>query len=750
MSIRIVCEHCSGELQVPRESAGKKIRCPMCGTVFLAAAAAPVGARSGTSASPSAPATWSPVSEEELDDPIPWYILIGAIAPAGLLAFVAHEPIAFAVAAVLVMIGLFVATRRQWSRWSRFMGVASLALLGFAAAAAVNLYAHGSFAELAIRNPFAGGNDAPAPPNTDFAQVAWNEISHPDSPVKLLLPGTVGKAQLLGHPSGMDIHVLESKFPRDGVAFGLRTFKIPTQNFDERGEKTNLDKLHEIVPWIFPDADVEMVKKDFYFDHPCFDYEFFVYDRVPGPAGKLTTVVKATVVVRAFLLRDRAYLLSVAAEKFEPIKPHADRFLNSFRLTQPVEAMRTPSREAEPDWKALGRPPIPRVKPLASFRGHNRPPIMLLAFSRDGKTMLTGSAREHVITWDLESGHGKRLVGAEGYPFYAISPGGKEIVAAVPAGTAVPAIWFFPLDIAAPELGPANTDLIGFSADFKTAFVALETQITAWETVDVKVETPKNVGFDLVKSSKDAKATSQLWHRSAGDRPIACMTVSRDGRLLASAVTASLPATTVKEGKLGTEKVSDAAAKAKDQAPKSPTIKLIDAVKRGDLKTWPAHNAGDSSNPPIQQLAFAPGNKSLASAGIDTTAKIWDLIDRNHPKLLADLMHVGEQQGVSVSSVEYSNDGKVLATGDFSGVVRLWDTTAWKLLHEFRACEASQSVQMMRFSPDDAKLAVAVEMGLGRAGVNLFEIKSLPPAAETSPSIGSQQTEEPPLFNKGK
>src|SRR4051794_31278032 len=206
MSVQIVCEHCSGELQVPQTSAGKKIRCPLCGNISTAfALPAPAPKRAIEAA-----ASWTPISEEQLDNPIPWYILLGAVAPAGLLGFVAHEPIAFSVAAVLVMIALFIATRRDWSRWSRFMGVVSLSLLAYGAAAAVNLYAQGSFAQLGSVNPFAGGNPVDRP-GVELNQAVWKEFSLSDSNATILMPGLVN-GDRAGHSSGLDIFIYEAKF----------------------------------------------------------------------------------------------------------------------------------------------------------------------------------------------------------------------------------------------------------------------------------------------------------------------------------------------------------------------------------------------------------------------------------------------------------------------------------------------------------------------------------------------------------
>ncbi len=711
MTVRIVCDYCSGELQIPSESAAKKIRCPLCGKIFVGAKAAADTAKRTASASdglrdappanaparsaspygagPDASAPWSPISEEDLDSSLPWYVWVGAMAPAGMLAFVAPEPVAFIFAGLLVVAALIIASRRSWPPLSRFTGVVSLALLGFGAAAAVNLYSDGDFSHLGFRFLGFGHDDRPS---IDLAEATWTELAPPDLNFGLLFPGVVAKG-FVGEKSGLDILVYQSKFPKQGATFALHTFKMPSAAMTEATEILWWQRMdgiaHDVFEWR-PDQS----SKAFLGVHPGLDYQ-------------ISVVPRTHIACRAYLVRDRAYVLIVSAENYDAIKPLADKFFASFRLVNPVEAMRAPVRE--PDWKSLGRPPIVKAKPLASLRGHFRPPISVLAFSADGKQLVSGSASEHLVLWDIASGRGATIAGND-WPFFAIEPTRKILAAPISplATTGGEEMRFLPLEASVPQLGQANTDFVGFTPDGKTAIVALDSRITAWN-IDEGVK---------------------IWHRSTAtavspqnDAPvIAYMAVTRDGSLAATAGT--------QEG----------------------TIKLWDIAKKGvDLATWQAHaraeiakaDNGKIEKPqtPIQQLAFAPDNKKLASAGFDATVKIWDISDVNRPKLDVLLM-----QETPVTNVEYSNDGKLLATGDSIGVVRIWDTERAKLLHEFRACEALNPISMMRFSPDDSTLAAAVEMGVGRCGVNLFEIKSLP-AAVGSLSFSIRPTGEPPLLN---
>jgi serine/threonine protein kinase len=117
----------------------------------------------------------------------------------------------------------------------------------------------------------------------------------------------------------------------------------------------------------------------------------------------------------------------------------------------------------------------------------------------------------------------------------------------------------------------------------------------------------------------------------------------------------------------------------------------------------PAQVQGSSSYPaPLQRgemchagrttsLAFSPDGTMLASGGLDQAVTLWRTADG-----AAIRTFVGHRQGVS--SVAFSPDGQTLAVGSLDGTIRLWHVADGKLLwkidgHDF-------STLSVAFSPD--------------------------------------------------
>lgn len=153
-----------------------------------------------------------------------------------------------------------------------------------------------------------------------------------------------------------------------------------------------------------------------------------------------------------------------------------------------------------------------------------------------------------------------------------------------------------------------------------------------------------------------------------GDRSIAGLTLSRDGRKIAAT--------------LGQAVIGDPV-----------QIRIFDAEKRTEISALEAGNSG------IEMLAFSPDGTHLASGGSNGNQelKVWDL----RSKKVVHTFAVG--QGVSAGL--FSPDGRWLAASSASsGAVKLWDTKTWMNLSDL---EIGRAYSVRLATTGDGRLLAA-------------------------------------------
>lgn len=346
-----------------------------------------------------------------------------------------------------------------------------------------------------------------------------------------------------------------------------------------------------------------------------------------------------------------------------------------------------------------------------------------VAFSPDGHTLAVGGAGKRIYMLDVASGNIQKTFAGHWMNSMAFSPDGNSLMAAVGDGVEV---WDvrtgkpvktlegfgeeirrvqFSLDgnsldtftreatlkrwaldtgrnlPSAPALDSASAARLAITRDGKFAASASEgNSIRIWEiaggktlqklighTDEIASASFSPDGKTLVSGSMDHSL--RFWDLGSGKmlRIIKTSSVkgtvfSPDGRLIATGGIADV----LSAKELMTLDRESALRRIRSTAPEG-RISLWDSTTGIEFRTLEGHSAA------VLSLDWSPDGKTLASGGHDHIVKLWDVQTGLELHSLA-----GHTEGVN--SVDYSPDGKTLASGSGDRSVKLWRPVDGKLL----------------------------------------------------------------------
>ena len=140
-----------------------------------------------------------------------------------------------------------------------------------------------------------------------------------------------------------------------------------------------------------------------------------------------------------------------------------------------------------------------------------------------------------------------------------------------------------------------------------------------------------------------------------------------------------------------------------------------------------AHDIGEYGVSSISSLTFSPDGKVLASGGgEDCKIKLWDVASGEHIATLNSLKKSSTLRA-PILSVIFSPDGKLIAAEFSDGTVNLWDVANRKRVAMVEAHESSGFRFGLSFSPDSKMLASGGSDGWSRSNnkreITITEVK---------------------------
>ncbi|MEM8504791.1 MAG: WD40 repeat domain-containing protein [Cyanobacteria bacterium P01_D01_bin.1] len=127
-----------------------------------------------------------------------------------------------------------------------------------------------------------------------------------------------------------------------------------------------------------------------------------------------------------------------------------------------------------------------------------------------------------------------------------------------------------------------------------------------------------------------------------------------------------------------------------------------------ELLTIDADSGGHTG--PVRAVSFHPENRFFATSGSDRSVKTWDLAGQSRVRVIP--------QESEALSMQFSPDGRWLATGSLKGVVQIWNWRTGEAVHTLTG--HTSLITSLTFTPDSRALI----SGSGDSTLKMWDVKT--------------------------
>ncbi|PQE07169.1 hypothetical protein CJF31_00004831 [Rutstroemia sp. NJR-2017a BVV2] len=320
---------------------------------------------------------------------------------------------------------------------------------------------------------------------------------------------------------------------------------------------------------------------------------------------------------------------------------------------------------------------------LQTLEGHSDR-VISVAFSPDSKQVMSGSVDQTVQLWDTTTGALLQTLEGHSDPVISIafSPDGKQVVSGSGSADQTVRLWDTTTGALLQTLKGYSDPVISiaFSPDSKQVVSGSTDQIVRlWDTATGALLQILEGHSDPVISVAFSPDSKQVVSGSV-DQTIRLWDTTT-GALLQILEGHSDPVISVAFSPNSKQIVSGSDDK---------TVRLWDTVTGALLQILEGHSDW------VRSVAFSPDGKQVVSGSDDKTVRLWDTTTDTLLQTLEGYSNKGHSD--RVRSVTFSPDGKQVVSGSTDKTVRLWDTTTGALLQTLEG--HSDPVISVAFSPD--------------------------------------------------